>query len=504
MSLFFSALPYKIHRVYMPGLAALIGLSAASVAWAQAALPDAPAGAPPPASAEAPAPAPPPPAAAVEPAAFAALSAKVDEADQNARIAARKLELLEEQLTVKANERPGIIADDRGFGVRSADGANQLRFRLQLQADSRWFLGDTNLSDRLDTFLLRRFRPGFDGTVLNIADFRFTPDFAGGTVVVFDAYADIHPAPFVRLRAGKFKAPLGLERLQADQDLPFVERALTQYLTPVRDVGAALWGDIAGGIVQYSVGIYNGGYDNSNLDVDSNHAKDVDGRLLFQPFKAEALRALGALGLHIAASQGDRRGLPTAPLLGTYKSVGQNTFFSYLAPASDPDGSKTVFAYLTQKRINPGVFYYYGPFGVLSEAVWSQQQVRKGNATATLTNKAVHATASLVLGGTNGYDGATPTRPLDFAKGTLGALELAVRWNWLKIDDATFPSYADPAKSASKAQGWAVAATYVPSRLYRLAATYERTSFTGGAGTTAAPKDRNAESVLIGRVQINF
>ena len=72
------------------------------------------------------------------------------------------------------------------------------------------------LSDRLDTFLLRRFRPAFDGTLFNIADFRFAPDFAGGAAVIFDAYADIHPTPFLRLRAGKFKAPLGLERLQGD------------------------------------------------------------------------------------------------------------------------------------------------------------------------------------------------------------------------------------------------------------------------------------------------
>ena len=516
MSLFFFALPYKFHRVYMSLLAMLLVLASASGAQAQpvpvpapaeapaAAVPPPGAATPPPAT-ETPLPPPPPPAPpAIDPAAFAALSAKVDEADQAARIAARKLELLEDQLATKAKETPAVIADERGFGLRSADGAFQLRLRGQLQTDSRWFLGDTNLSDRLDTFLVRRFRPGFDGTLFNIADFRFTPDFAGGTAVTFDAYADIHPAPYLHLRAGKFKTPLGLERLQADQDLPLFERALTQYLTPTRDVGLALWGDIAGGIVNYSIGIYNGGFDNSNLDVDSNHAKDVDGRLLIQPFKAPALRALGALGLHIAAGQGDRRGLPTAPLLGSYRTAGLNTFFTYLAPANDTDGSKTAFAYLTQKRINPGIFYYYGPFGVLGEAVWSRQEVRKANTTATLTNKAAHATASVVLGGTNGYDGATPSHPLDFSKGTLGALELAVRWNWLKIDDATFPSYADPSKSASKAQGWAGAATYVPSRLWRLAVNYERTSFTGGAGTTTALKNRNTESVVIGRVQVNF
>ncbi len=519
MSLFFSRLPYKFHRVYMTMLAVLVLLTAGTDVHAQpAAAPastevgnapgaPAPAGAPPaaPEPSAPPAPLPAPPAApAAEAAALAALSAKVEEADQNARIAARKVELLEEQLASKAKDSPGVLVDDRGFGIRSADGASQLRIHGQLQADSRWFLGDTSLSDRLDTFLLRRFRPGFDGTLFNIADFRFTPDFAGGTTVVFDAYADIHPTPYLRLRAGKFKTPLGLERLQADQDLVFIERALTQFLTPTRDVGLALWGDVAGGIGSYSVGVYNGGADNSNADLDSNHAKDFTARLLIQPFKAEPLRALGALGLHIAVSKGDRRGLPTAPQLGSYKTSGQNTFFSYLAPASDPDGSKTVFAYLTQSRIDPGIFYYYGPFGVLGEAVWSRQEVRKGNATATLTNKAVHATASVVLGGKNGYDGATPSQPLDFARGTLGALELAVRWNRLQIDGDTFPVYADMTKSASKAQGWAAAANYVPNRTLRLAVNYERTSFTGGAGTASAPKDRNTESVVIGRVQINF
>ncbi len=43
MSLFFSALPYKIHRVYIPILTLLVGLTTASVAWAQAGAPAAPA-----------------------------------------------------------------------------------------------------------------------------------------------------------------------------------------------------------------------------------------------------------------------------------------------------------------------------------------------------------------------------------------------------------------------------------------------------------------------------
>jgi phosphate-selective porin OprO/OprP len=512
MNPFFSALAYKAHRLSGPGrfgvFVALSLLGSASAARAQevpAPAQDATAGNSSPAPAGGPAAAPPvPPAPALDAPAATALSTKVDELDQIARIAGRKVELLEEQIAAKAKESATVLADEKGFGVRSADGAYALRIHGLLQADSRWFLGDASISDRLDTFLLRRFRPAIDGTLFNIADFRFVPDFAGGTAVIFDGYADVHPATFARLRAGKFKAPLGIERLQADSDLPVIERALTQYLTPNRDVGLALWGDVAGGLFNYNVGVYNGGFDNSNLDVDSNHAKDFVARILIQPFKVEALKGLGSLGLHLAASRGDRRGLPATTLLPQFRTAGLNTFFTYLAPTPDADGSKTVFAYLTQTRLNPGLFYYNGPIGVLAEAVWSRQEVRKTNTTAQLTHKAAHATVSYVFGGKNGYDGATPTQVFDLGKGTLGALEVALRWNVLKVDDAAFPDYADLSKSASKAQGWAAAANYVPSRTLRLAVNYERTTFTGGGGTAAAPKNRNTEAVVIGRVQVNF
>jgi phosphate-selective porin OprO/OprP len=517
--------PLRARRFVGPSLSALLLAAASAVAPAARAEPAPPAApaaapespptpaAPPPAPTEGvPSEAPPaPPVAALPPAAPAAqvnaLSIKLDEADQIARIAARKVELLEEQLAARAKETPAVLADDKGFGLRSADGAYVIRFHGLLQADTRWFAGDDALTNS-DTFLLRRFRPAIDGTLFNLADYRFVPDFAGSQAVVFDAYIDVHPTSALRLRAGKFKAPLGLERLQSDADLPVIERALTQYLTPNREVGAALGGELVGGLVGYSVGIYNGGVDNSNSDVDNDHAKDFIGRILIQPFRAEPLKAFGNLGLHLAVSRGDRRGLPGTGVsdanqqLPSFRTAGLNTFFTYLPPAADP--STTVFAHLTQSRINPGVYYYYGPLGLLSEAVWSKQAIQKGNTLASLTHRAVHATASVVLGGTNGYDGATPTHRFDPKTGDWGALELAVRWNWLKLDNATFPAYASILKSASEAQGWAGAVNFVPSRTLRFAVNYERTTFTGGAGTTATPKNRNTEAVIIGRVQVNF
>ena len=54
----------------------------------------------------------------------------------------------------------------------------------------------------------------------------------------------------VTVEQGKFKAPIGLERLQSDPDLPFTERALTSNLSSTRDVGVQLWGDVAAASIE--------------------------------------------------------------------------------------------------------------------------------------------------------------------------------------------------------------------------------------------------------------
>ena len=515
-----------IRRMGLGALGLLASIAVARPAGAQT--PAAPGIADLPAPAATDAGAPPPAAPAPDPASnLTDLQNRIDAAEQTARIAMRRVELLEEQLAARAKEpkdNPWFAAGERGFAFRSSDGLYLLRVKGQLQVDTRWFLNDGALSDKADTFLIRRMRPSLDGTVLGLVDYKLTPDFAGGTLAVFDAYADLHPFPWLRLRAGKFKTPLGLERLQNDQDLPFMERALTQDLTPQRDVGAALGGEVGGGILTYSLGVYNGAADSANPDLDTNHAKDFVGRLLIQPFKTASLSGLGSLGLHFAASTGNRFGTPTAALLPSYKSGGQNTIFSYVT-TTDPAG--TPFAHLRQSRLNPGLYYYLGGFGILGEYVWDKQEVQRGNVTQNLVNWAAHATASFVIGGKNGYDGATPAQVLDFSKGTWGALEIAARWNYLKIDDATFGNLddrtlpvnaADITKSASKAQGFGGAVNYVPSRTFRLAVNFEQTRFTGGiAGAKGTATDasgatvnvtafanRKTENALFGRVQLSF
>jgi phosphate-selective porin OprO/OprP len=215
-----------------------------------------------------------------------------------------------------------------------------------------------------------------------------------------------------------------------------------------------------------------------------------------------------------------RKGLPVmgtaaaVPGLPSFKSSGQNTFFSYLAPSSDATRTGTVFSHLRQSRLNPQLYYYLGCVGVQGEYLLSRQAVQKGDNTATLTHKAAHVTASVAILGAEGYDGVTPTFPFTLGGDGWGALELAVRWSWLKLDPSTFSNpdvpdsvaYADPLKSARSARSWAGAITYVPRRSFHLAVDFERTTFDGGAA--AADKvteiNRKTETVIMSRAQINF
>jgi phosphate-selective porin OprO/OprP len=71
----------------------------------------------------------------------------------------------------------------------------------------------------------RKVRAYLDGTVAKYYDFRFLPDFGNGQTMLQDAYLDIHYWPEVRLKGGKFKSPVGLERLQDETNLTFFERA---------------------------------------------------------------------------------------------------------------------------------------------------------------------------------------------------------------------------------------------------------------------------------------
>ncbi len=417
---------------------------------------------------------------------------------QQATGEAAKAETPKETTAAPPPAAPVLSAGPEGFSLASADKQHQFKLRGYLHADGRLF---TRGRERpgANTFLIRRARPLIDGTLFGLVDFRLLAEFAAGAPLLQDAYLDLHPVREVRLRAGKFKAPFGLERLQSATALLFVERALPTNLVPNRDVGFQLHGEVLGGVLTYAAGAFNGVPDGGSADTNLEDNVDLVGRLFAHPFRRTGLRPLQGLGLGFAASRGSRHGTSASTGLAPYRTTGQQTFFSYLTGTTPAD---TVLADGEHLRLSPQGYYFWGPFGLLAEYVSSTHAVRRGPEFARLRHEAWQAAASFVLFGANAsFEGVRPARPLNASEGSWGAVELAARYSALRVDADAFPRFADPNRSARVARGWGADVHWYLSGNTRVSLQVERTSFEGGA---ADGGNRSPELVLLNRFQVSW
>jgi phosphate-selective porin OprO/OprP len=383
---------------------------------------------------------------------------------------------------------PPAAASADGFVLASESGDWRLQLRGYAQFDGRFYPGD-EAGSAVDSFLIRRARPILSGTVGRYFDFNLTPDFGGGAAVLQDAYIELRASPKARVRVGKQKPPVGLERLQSATALTFVERAYPSALLPVRDVGVQVTGDLLGGVVHYAAGVFDGAPDGGSVDGDLQDGKDLAGRLFLSPWKRGG-GPLKDLGLGVAGTAGDQTGTPPS-----YRSGGQLPIVSPVAGVVY-DGTRT--------RLTPQLSFYSGPFGLLGEYARSGSDVRRTDGTrGRLEVSAWQATAMFVLAGDRAsFTGVRPARPFDPAKGQWGTVELAARANGLEVDEDTIAGgFVDPARSVRDAFAWAVGLNWHLTRNVKQVVDYERTRFTGGAADGA---DRDDENALFIRTQISF
>lgn len=436
---------------------------------------------------------------------LAALEASTDtSASSNAaevKILARKLELKEEETAQALPNTPVVTAGEKGFALASRDGAFNLKLRALIHFDAREYFSDDNLPDSVDTFTFRRLRPILEGTVFGIYDFRLMPDFTGSRVVVQDAYVDARFAPFAKLRVGKFKTPVGLERLQSVADVRFVERGLPTNFAPNRDLGIQLHGEVASGVLGYQLGIFNGvldgGSSDATADADNNGKKDLAARIWLQPFLASDDFRLRGLGFGLAATHVSQTGSPSLTLLPSYRSPGLQPVFGYRAGVF-ADGQRT--------RLSPQFSWYYGTFGLLGEHISVRQAVSNNVRQDTLTHTASQLSLNWVLTGEEAsYRELKPRAP--FALGTpgWGALELVARAQRYRFDGDSFAagnqSFVDSASAVREANAWTVGLNWYFNRQIKLAANYEYTRFSGGAPLGLS---RDDEKSLFTRMQLSF
>lgn len=434
----------------------------------------------------------------------AAAAAQADDLEQRVR-------LLELQAQEKKDaQAPVVGAGDKGFTVRSADGAFELKIRGLLQADARFYADDEQAFN--DTFLLRRMEPSFEMTLGKLAYVKLQPQFAGDTATTSDVFGELRFHPAVTLRAGKAKTPLGLEYLQSSSATMFAERGLPTELGAGRDFGVQLLGEVLAGRVAYAVAWSNGapdGRDAASTDTDSH--KDVAARLFFEPFR-NGEGFLRGLGFGIAATRGTKVGAIGSSSSATaatynntlprYRSPGQSTVFSYLIPSTGtPALADTVLAAGDHTRLSPQLYYSGGPVGLLAEHMSSEQEVSINGVADTFEHTAWQVAASVLLTGEDAsYKGVRPDAPYAAGAPGWGAFEVALRYGVLDIDDDVFPAYADPARSVSEAANTGAALNWYLTANVRVSLDWQRTTYEGGA----AAGDRDDEKALFARAQIAY
>jgi phosphate-selective porin OprO/OprP len=426
------------------------------------------------------------------------LKEQLNELDQKIRVLQRQQELDKEEAAARAKEMPTVSSGKDGFWLRSADNAYQIRIGGIIQADSRWYPDKTAPTSTTDSFVMRKVRPVLEGVFLQNIGFRLMPDFGNGTTVLQDAYVELRLDKAANIRAGKFKPPIGLERLQLDSETEFVERGLPTNLAPNRDTGIQLGGSVLADTLSYQVGVFNGIVDNSTGDGDTNDKKDYLARIFAEPFR-NGDSWLSGLGIGIAYAYGMEKGTVTSSNLATYKTVGQENFFVFSTGAF-ADGERT--------KIAPQFYYYNGPFGLLGEYIDSHQvATRASNQKRDFDSRAWQVNGFWVLTGEDAtFRNPTPRKPYSGASPGLGAVELVTRYGVQTIDDSAFEGtattrLADPNVSAREARNAGVGVNWYFNRNFKMQLNYDETEFDGGG---AGGTDLRTEKTIFTRIQANF
>jgi hypothetical protein len=229
------------------------------------------------------------------------------------------------------------------FFIRSADGQFSISPYGYVNTDYRIYQGDGSPAN---TFVLRQARFGFQGNYGSHIDFALLTDAASTSgSVVRDVYLNVRVRPEFQFQAGQFKSPFAQETGIGDTNLDFVERGFQSMLYPsaasaYRSPGAAIHGDIAGGVMQYWVGAFNGkGY----ALVNTTSQPEVIGRLRFYPFRRSNSDWFKQLAFGGSVDFARSRGLS-----------GDQSF-----SATIPDGA---YAFFPQFAINGPIERYNGEF----------------------------------------------------------------------------------------------------------------------------------------------
>ncbi|MET0340363.1 MAG: hypothetical protein ABW252_05145 [Polyangiales bacterium] len=391
----------------------------------------------------------------------------------------------------------------KGLTVQSPDAKFSFNLRFPFMFDAKATLNDAQPKGG-DAMFPRFFGPIFTVSLYKIVTGKLIVGFSDATapaVNVVTAWADIGPLPLLHLRVGKLLYPISLERQTLPLRIVLLEHGIASGLLPLTEFGAQLWGTSENKVFEYQLTLGNGTPTGARSETDLDDGKDGIGRVYVRPFAATQNAGLKGLGIGFGGSYGRRQGSPTVPLTGTLRTLGGRPYFATNSDPANP-ATGTVFAKGNVVRLVPQLAYTGGPVSFYGEYIRLTEQLNKGSERRTLTHQSAHGVLAVVLTGEDAVllDIVSPKRPFSLSRGQFGAFELAAHAEYVKFDEDTFPTFANPARSAESASAYGGGVNWIVNDLIRVMVDYEHTAFTAPAGA----KKLKAENLLGARVQALF
>lgn len=191
------------------------------------------------------------------------------------------------------------------------------------------------VTDESDRIFVRRARIGVGGNFSRNVDYRLEGEFAGTLgassamrAQMTDGYMTFTRYSFASVRTGQFKTPFGFEQLYSDTRLATPERStVNDLLTPGRQLGVQIGGDLAAKRFTYALGAFNGNASNTSFNDDDNFM--VAGRLA--SLLAGGAKQPYSLNAGINAYTSDDRAVTLSPVFGfdsTPSSAARDNVFS--------------------------------------------------------------------------------------------------------------------------------------------------------------------------------
>ena len=184
---------------------------------------------------------------------------------------------------------PPAAAQDRGFvwndrpSIVFGEDVN-IEIKGRIQIDGRWF--DPAIEE--DAFDIRTLRVGLKGELTRHFDWEIEREIDEVVVVTEenaalaaigavepewrfgdwkDVFINWSTFDAIRIKAGRFKMPFGLEQNTSVSDLDFAYRSLgSTKLAPGRDRGVMVYGDSFDGALAYEAGVFDDDGDNGELE----------------------------------------------------------------------------------------------------------------------------------------------------------------------------------------------------------------------------------------------